>query len=122
MAPRRRFQRVGAGGLHALPIWAEQPVVRDNRVDADGDPDSGGDSKPVQTSDLNTWYADLTLRHEVTRSISYGLSVGHEVQAGFLSDAVEDSYVRYLVGLEDHQDLNLNSYFCMSMANRGWAT
>jgi hypothetical protein len=50
--------------------------------------------KPIQTSDFNSWYGDLTLWHDITQTLSYSLSAGHEIQLGIQSDAVSDSYLR----------------------------
>jgi hypothetical protein len=51
-------------------------------------------SQTIQTSDLNTWYGDLRITHQVTHAIGYSLDVGHEVRYGFEADAIEDSYFR----------------------------
>jgi hypothetical protein len=48
----------------------------------------------VQTKNLNSWYAGLTLSHQVTEALSYSLSAGHDVQPGIQSDAAEIWYVR----------------------------
>ena len=49
---------------------------------------------PVQTSDLNSWYADLTVQHDFSELASYSFSIGHEIRLGVQSDANEVSYVR----------------------------
>src|SRR5215831_19508723 len=52
-------------------------------------------SGSIRTKDLNSWYADVTITHAVTKAISYGMSVGHEVRLGVqTADAIEDTYVR----------------------------
>jgi hypothetical protein len=40
------------------------------------------------------WYADLTVRHAITKSISYSFSAGHELKPGIQADFIEDWYVR----------------------------
>jgi len=50
-------------------------------------------STNIQTSSQNSWYASLTLTHQPTKSISYSLAVGREVQLGIVSDLIEDWYV-----------------------------
>lgn len=50
--------------------------------------------KSIQTMDLDTWYAGLNISHAVTKAVTYGLDVGHEIQLGIYSDAIEDSYIR----------------------------
>jgi hypothetical protein len=49
---------------------------------------------PVQTSGQASYYADLTVSHDPSPSLSYSFSVGHETQSGVESDAIEDSYLR----------------------------
>ena len=51
-------------------------------------------NQPVQTSDLDSWYADLNITHQITDAISYTLDAGHEVQSGIQSDLVSDWYIR----------------------------
>jgi hypothetical protein len=46
-------------------------------------------SQFIQTSDLNSWYADLTLTHQLTRSFSYMIDAGHNANLGVESDANE---------------------------------
>ena len=60
----------------------------------DGTPIVVMTGKPIQTSDLLSYYADLTLTHDISEALSYSLSVGHEIQQGVQSDAIEDSYAR----------------------------
>lgn len=56
--------------------------------------DSSQTSASIEGGNLSSWYADLTLTHQATRFLSYSLSVGHEIQAGIESDAIEDTYIR----------------------------
>jgi hypothetical protein len=75
--------------------------------------------KPIQTSDLNSWYADLTLSHDITRALSYSLSAGHEIQAGIQSDAVEDSYLRLSSTWKIIKNLSLHSSFSYQHGQQG---
>jgi hypothetical protein len=50
-------------------------------------------SRSLQTSDLNSWYADLKVTHAVTDAISYSIDAGHRVGLGVQSDAMETWYV-----------------------------
>jgi hypothetical protein len=50
--------------------------------------------KPIQTSDFNSWYADLTMSHDFTQALSYSLSAGHDIEGGIQSDEVSESYLR----------------------------
>ena len=75
--------------------------------------------KPIRTSDLNSWYADVTLSHDITRALSYSLSVGHEIQVGFLSDTVEDSYVRLSSAWKIIKNLDLRGSFSYEHGQQG---
>jgi hypothetical protein len=49
----------------------------------------------IRTEDLDSYYFDLTARHDLSDAFSYGLSFGHDVQmGGDNADAVERTYVR----------------------------
>ncbi len=75
--------------------------------------------KPIQTSDFNSWYADLTLLHDITRDLSYSLSVGHEVQSGIQSDAVGDSYLRLGTNWKLIKDWDLHGSFSYEHGQEG---
>lgn len=51
-------------------------------------------SQFVRTSDQDSWYASLTVTHDILESLSYSLAVGHETQLGVESDLSEDDYIR----------------------------
>ena len=51
-------------------------------------------SAVTPASNVDSWYVDLTVRHRPTEVVSYGLSVGHELMLGLLSDGTDDYYVR----------------------------
>ena len=51
-------------------------------------------SQFIQTSSQNSWYASLTVSHQILESLAYSLDVGHETQLGVQSDLTEDDYVR----------------------------
>ena len=51
-------------------------------------------STNIQTSNLGSWYADLNISHDITKTISYAIDAGHEVSLGVESDATEDWYAR----------------------------
>ena len=48
----------------------------------------------VPAQNQNTWYGDITLQHQPSEAISYGVSLGHELKLGIQSDAIEDTYFR----------------------------
>jgi hypothetical protein len=56
--------------------------------------DTSQTSTVIPGQNLTSWYADLTLTHQATEFLSYSLSIGHEIQPGIESDAIEDSYIR----------------------------
>jgi len=68
-----------------------------------------GYSPSLVTENLNTWYADLSITHAVTKAISYGVSAGHEIRLGIESDAIEDSYFRPNANWAISKRWNLNS-------------
>lgn len=51
-------------------------------------------SEVLRAEDLDTWYADLTVRHRPREVISYAISVGHEMRLGLQADAITAWYVR----------------------------
>jgi hypothetical protein len=48
-------------------------------------PSSGG----IRTANQNSYYAALTLSHNITQKISYGVNINHEIVPGVQSDANE---------------------------------
>jgi hypothetical protein len=76
-------------------------------------------STTVQTADQNSWYADLSVSHQVTKLVGYGLSAGHKTQLGIQSDLVEDTYVRPNITWMLFKDLNLNTSFFYDHGNQG---
>jgi hypothetical protein len=73
----------------------------------------------IQTSDLNAWYADLTVAHQVTKAVSYGFSAGHEVRLGIESDVVEDYYVRPNINWAVFKDVGLTTFLTYERGNQG---
>jgi len=76
-------------------------------------------SQTIRTSDLNSWYADLNITHQITDAISYTLDAGHEVQTGIQSDAIEDYYVRPGIHWDIIKNVNLNTSFSYEHGNQG---
>ena len=76
-------------------------------------------STNIQTSNLNSWYADLNITHQVTDAIGYTLDAGHEVQTGIQSDAIEDYYVRPSIHWDIIKNVNLNTSFSYEHGNQG---
>ena len=76
-------------------------------------------SPSIQTSDLNTWYADLTVSHQASKAASYSVSAGREIQPGIQSNVVEDWYFRPGITWTIVQDLGLNTSFFYEHGNQG---
>jgi hypothetical protein len=55
--------------------------------------------------DANGWYADLTVNQDITETISYSISAGHELRLGIQANNVEDWYVRPRVSWKLLKDL-----------------
>lgn len=49
-------------------------------------------SQALQTSSQGSWYADLSISHDITRSLSYSIDAGRNVGLGVQSDANEYWY------------------------------
>jgi hypothetical protein len=76
-------------------------------------------SQAVQTSDVNSWYIDLNISHDVTKAISYSIDAGHELQLGVQSDLTEDWYVRPAVTWRFIKDLNFNTSLSYQHGKQG---
>jgi hypothetical protein len=76
-------------------------------------------SETIQTSDLNSWYADLTIIHQVTDAIHYTFGAGHEVRTGIESDVIEDWYVRPAVRWNIIKDLALRTSISYQYGEQG---
>lgn len=101
-----QFQETSQSGevFHLAP--AGSPIVAPTGV-------------PIRTANLNSWYADLTLSHEITQFLSYSLSAGHQIEPGIQSDAVEDSYVRLSSNWKVIKDLGLGASFSYEHGQQG---
>ena len=76
-------------------------------------------NQPVQTSDLNSWYADLNIIHQITDAIGYTLDAGHEVQTGIQSDLVSDWYVRPSIRWNIIKNVSLNTSLSYEHGKQG---
>ena len=81
--------------------------------------ESGQTSSSVKGGNLASWYANLTLAHQVTDFLSYSLSAGHEIRAGIQSDAIEDSYIRPSVDWNVIKDVTLQTSLFYEHGNEG---
>ncbi len=78
-----------------------------------------GSSQDLRTSDMTSWYADLDLTHQITRAISYSLSMGHSVNLGTQSDADETLYARLGMSWEFIKDNTFQTSFFYQNGNQG---
>ena len=76
-------------------------------------------SQSIHTSNLNSWYADLNIVHQVTDAIGYSFDAGHEVQAGIESDVIEDWYVRPSMRWNMTKDLILSTSISYQYGEQG---
>lgn len=76
-------------------------------------------SQTIETSDLNSWYADLTVSHQLSGAISYGLSAGHEIVPGIEADVLEDSYIKPGVTWSIFKNVSVNTSFFYEHGNQG---
>ena len=72
-----------------------------------------------QTADLNSWYADLTVRHEISAAVTYSFSAGHEVRLGIQSDANEVWYFRPSIDWKIIKDLGLQTFLSYDHGKQG---
>jgi hypothetical protein len=91
----------------------------DIEVNSFGNPVLIPTGKPIQTSDFDSWYADLTLTHAITRALSYSFDIGHTIQEGIQSDAVSDSYLRISSTWKIIKDWDLRGTFSLDHGQQG---
>ena len=73
----------------------------------------------IQTQNLNAWYADLTVTHQVSEAIRYGLSAGHEIIGGIQADVIEDYYLRPNVNWKIIKGLDMSTSLFYEHGNQG---
>jgi hypothetical protein len=66
-------------------------------------------SHVIKAVNQDTWYADLTMKHEITEAVTYSLSAGHELSLGLQANSIEDWYLRPKVDLSIIKDVKLNA-------------
>jgi hypothetical protein len=77
------------------------------------------ETQTIQTENLSTWYADLTLSHQASDAVNYALSAGHEMRLGIEADLIEDWYFRPNITWKIVKDLNLNTSLFYEHGNEG---
>ncbi len=76
-------------------------------------------SLAMQTSDQNSWYAGLTVTHDLFDSVSYALDAGHETTLGTQTDLTEDWYFRPNITWKFIRDLTFNTGFSYQHGKQG---
>jgi hypothetical protein len=76
-------------------------------------------SQSIQTADVNGWYADLLITHQMNDVVSYSLDAGHELNLGIQSDVTEDWYVRPGINWNIIKDLSLGTSFSYQHGTQG---
>jgi hypothetical protein len=76
-------------------------------------------SSAIQTSNQESWYANVTIAHEVTDSVIYSLQAGREVQLGVVSDVLADWYVRPNITWKVIKGWELTTFFFFEHGDEG---
>jgi hypothetical protein len=76
-------------------------------------------STNIQTSSQNSWYAGLSLNHQLRDSISYTVEAGREVQLGTQSDLSEDYHARTSIDWRIINGWNFNTGFFYTHGKQG---
>jgi hypothetical protein len=84
-----------------------------------GGVNGGTTGQGIRTSDLSTWYAGLTISHQITKVIGYSASFDHEVVPGVQSDASEVTSVGPAANWSITKNLNLHSFVNFEHAQQG---
>jgi hypothetical protein len=114
-----------SSSLHVQPragltIYQFQNTSQSAQVYYFGSPPSSLADQSIRTSDVSSWYADLTVAHQITKAISYGFSAGHEIRLGIESDLVDDYYFRPNVNWTIFKDVSLNPSFFYEHGHQGF--
>jgi hypothetical protein len=73
----------------------------------------------IQTSDIHTWYADLTVSHQVSKAATYALSAGREIRLGVEGDVIQDWYFRPNITWTIFKEMKLNTSLFYEHGNQG---
>ena len=76
-------------------------------------------SQFIQTANVATWYADLTITHQVSTGVSYSFSAGHEEVPAILANVLEDYYVRPTINWNIIKNLTLATSLFYELGNQG---
>jgi hypothetical protein len=73
----------------------------------------------VLATDMDSWYADVTIRHQPREAISYSISVGHELRLGLQADAITAWYVRPNINWQMTQRISVQPLFFYEHGSQG---
>lgn len=76
-------------------------------------------SQSITAKDQDTFYAGLTVGHEITEAVSYSLSGGHELRLGTDADSIEDWYVRPAIDWHVIKNLIFSTYLSYEHGEQG---
>jgi hypothetical protein len=72
-----------------------------------------------QSEDLNSWYANLAVIHQVNDIVSYTLSAGHEIRLGIQSETIDDWYFRPSINWSIVKNLNFLTFLSFEHGKQG---
>lgn len=79
-------------------------------------------SRYLPAADRDAWYVGLTLTHAPRETVSYSVSVGHELRLGAQSDMTEVTYFRPSVTWRIMKDLTLQTSVSYEHGQQGLAS
>lgn len=79
-------------------------------------------SQSIQTGDLNSWYVGLTATHQLSDSVSYSLSAGHDIRLGIQSDAIEEYYFQPGINWSIIKNWTFQTFVSYQHGNQGQAS
>ena len=79
-------------------------------------------SQDLQTSNLNSWYVDVNISHQITRAINYTIDAGHNISSGLQSDVNEYWYANAGLGWNFAPGLSLQPTFSYQHGNSGFGS
>jgi hypothetical protein len=76
-------------------------------------------SSAVPAVNQGAWYFDLTIKHELTRAVSYTLSAGHELTLGIYGNSIEDWYARTAITWSIFKNISLTTSLSYENGSQG---
>ena len=79
-------------------------------------------SQFMKAVNQDAWYLDLTMTHDISDTVSYSLSAGHELTLGVYGNTIEDWYIRPAANFKIIKNLTLNTSFSFEDGTQGIGT